>query len=104
MPTHEVHRPPSAPQAVCAPPSVHTVPLQQPPLQKDALLQALEQTPSLHALPGRQSLRSLQPQAPETHWSPFIPGQNAQVPPSVPHWSCVAPATHIDPLQQPPWH
>jgi hypothetical protein len=77
------------------------VPLQQPPLHGDVLLQVVEHTPPMQALPAKQSASVLQPHFPlERHAEPFRPEQSVQVPPAGPQITGVVPAWHTLPVQQ----
>jgi hypothetical protein len=58
-----------------------------------------------HAFPVGQSLAELQPQAPETHWSPMVfPVQSLHALPELPQVVLMPPVLQVPPEQQPPLH
>lgn len=103
--TQSSQAPPAMPHTVIVLPAWHVVPLQQPPLQIDVVLQVVEHFPPLQALSGSQSPAVEQPHTPPvTHLAPFMPAQVAQEPPAVPHAPLLVPETHWVPSQHPPLH
>jgi hypothetical protein len=104
--------PPPVPHASLPAPATHklVLPSQQPPLQSvsSGPLQLVEQVlvEVLQALPDRQSPAAMQPQAPPTHLSPFMPPMlhAVQRTPPVAHAEALVPMAQVVPSQQPPLH
>jgi hypothetical protein len=94
---------PLAPHAAGAVPTWHVPPLQQPPLQGEDVLQAVEHVPALQASFAGQSDADKQPQRPATQWLVPVPEHGAHDWPFVPHTESLSVVTHVPVVsQQPP--